>query len=358
MKAARWHGPRDVRVEEVPDPTPGARDVVLRVDWCGICGTDVEEYLTGPHWIPTARPNPLTGARAPLILGHEFAGEVVAVGNDVHGLKLGDRVAPDTLIFCGHCFWCRRHQVHLCESLAALGLMADGGLAEFCQAPARMCVRLPASLPSDHAALAETLAVGVHALRRGRLAPGETVAVVGAGAVGLCALQAALHGGARRVVVVEPDPERRQLALNLGAHLAVAATAPGWLETVRDITGGPGPDLTLECGGRVASVAAAIEVARRGGRIVLIGLPNQPGTLDFAALAGTEKEVIGSLSHVYDEDFAAAVDLLSDGRVRVGTLITHRVRLDEVVEQGFERLASGDRRAIKILVTPVSMTGR
>jgi (R,R)-butanediol dehydrogenase/meso-butanediol dehydrogenase/diacetyl reductase len=352
MKAARWHGRRDVRVETVPDPAPGPSDVILRVAWCGICGTDVEEYLTGPHWVPTTRPNPLTGARAPLTLGHEFAGEVVAVGRDVRDLRVGDRVAPDTLIFCGHCFWCRRHQVHLCESLAGLGLMADGGLAEFCVAPASTCLRVPDALSMEHAPLAETLAVGIHALRRGRLAATETVAVVGAGAVGLCALQAALHGGARRVVVVEPDPERRRIALSLGAHLAVNANAPNWLDAVRDLTGGPGPDLTLECGGRVASVACAIEVARRGGRIVLVGLPDRPGTLDFSALAAAEKELIGSLSHVYDEDFAAAIDLLGDGRVRVDSLITHRLPLDQVVEQGFERLASGDRGAIKILVSP------
>jgi (R,R)-butanediol dehydrogenase / meso-butanediol dehydrogenase / diacetyl reductase len=279
----------------------------------------------------------------------------VAIGGDVHDLQVGDRMAPDTLIYCGHCFWCRRHQVHLCESLAALGLMADGGLAEFCLAPARMCLPLPDSLGLDHAALAETLAVGVHALRRGRLAPAETVVVVGAGAVGLCALQAALHGGARRVAVIEPDPERRRIALTLGAHLAVDTSEPGWLDAVRDLTGGPGPDLTVECGGRVASVARAIEVARRGGRIVLVGLPDRPGTLDFTAFAAAEKELIGSLSHVYDEDFAAAIDLLGDGRVRVEALITHRLPLDEVVDQGFERLASGDRRAIKILVPPAPL---
>jgi len=185
MRAARWHGPRDVRVEMIPDPAPGPRDVLVRVDWCGICGTDVDEYLSGPHWIPTDHPNPLTGARAPLTLGHEFAGEVVAIGGEVREFRVGDRVAPDTLIYCGRCYWCRRHQVHLCAHLAALGLMADGGLADYCVAPAAMCVRLPDALPSDHAALAETLAVGVHALRRGRLAPSETVAVVGAGAVGV-----------------------------------------------------------------------------------------------------------------------------------------------------------------------------
>ncbi len=354
MRAARWHGPRDVRVEMIPDPTPGPRDVLVRVDWCGICGTDVDEYLSGPHWIPTDHPNPLTGARAPLTLGHEFAGEVVAIGGEVHEFCVGDRVAPDTLIYCGRCYWCRRHQVHLCAQLAALGLMADGGLADYCVAPAAMCVRLPDALPSDHAALAETLAVGVHALRRGRLAPGETVAVVGAGAVGLCALQAAHHGGARRVVVVEPDAGRRRLAASLGAVAAIDPGEDEWLDAVRAAVGGPGPDLVVECGGRVASATSAIAVTRRGGRVVLVGFPDHPGLFDFADVATAEKDVIGSLSHVYDEDFAAAVDLLADGRVRVDALITHRLRLDvdDVVAQGFGRLAAGDRSAIKILVTP------
>src|SRR5438552_8337343 len=181
MKAARWHGRRDVRIEVVPDPTPGPQEVVLHVDWCGICGTDMEEYLTGPHWVAVGHPHPLTHAQAPLALGHEFCGEVVAVGREVRGLRVGDRVAPDTLIYCGHCYWCQRHQVQLCEHVAFLGLMADGGLAEFCVAPEAMCIPLPPSLSSDRAALAETLAVGVHALRRGRLSPGETVVIVGAG---------------------------------------------------------------------------------------------------------------------------------------------------------------------------------
>src|SRR5690349_3171307 len=106
VKAARWHGTHDVRVESVPDPTPRPDEVILRVDWCGICGTDVEEYLSGPHWVPVDQPNPLTGAQAPLTLGHEFSGEVVATGATVRHLRIDDRVAPDTLITCGQCYWC------------------------------------------------------------------------------------------------------------------------------------------------------------------------------------------------------------------------------------------------------------
>jgi (R,R)-butanediol dehydrogenase/meso-butanediol dehydrogenase/diacetyl reductase len=175
---------------------------------------------------------------------------------------------------------------------------------------------------------------------------------MGAGAVGLCALQAALHGGARRVVVVEPDAQRRQLATQLGAVAAIDPAASQWLEAVWEASGGLGPDVTLECSGHVAAAEGAISAVRRGGRAVLVGFPAHPGQVDFAALAAAEKEVIGSLSHVYDEDFAAAVAFLADGRVRVEALITQRLSLDEVVSEGFERLASHETAAVKILVSP------
>jgi (R,R)-butanediol dehydrogenase/meso-butanediol dehydrogenase/diacetyl reductase len=352
MRAVRWYGPRDIRIVQVPDPVPGPHDVVIKVAWCGICGTDLDEYLTGPHWVPVETPNPLTGAQAPLTLGHELAGEVAAVGAQVQHLRVGDRVTPDVLIFCGECFWCLRHQVQLCEKLAALGLMADGGLAELCLAPARMCVPVPEAVTLDHAALAEPLSVGVHALRRGRLAPAETVAVVGAGTVGLCALQAALHGGARRVVAIEPEAERRRLALALGASAAIDPRDPHLVDTLHGVLG-HGPDLTVDCGGTVESAAAALGVARRGGRVVLVGFPAQPNQVDLAALAAREQELIGSLSHVYDEDFVTAVDLLASGRVQVEPLISSRLPLAEAVSGGFERLAGGDHTAIKVLISPL-----
>src|SRR5947209_2424849 len=185
MQAALWYARDDVRVEDVPEPSaPGPGNVIIKVDACGICGTDLEEYRAGPLLIPVGEPNPLTGRKAPIILGHEFAGEVVEVGRGVTAFRVGDRVAPDVLIYCGTCFWCRRHQVSLCDKLAALGLMADGGLARYCAMPAATCIRLPNGLSSEHAALAEPLAVAVRAVRKGRLALGETVAVFGGGAIG------------------------------------------------------------------------------------------------------------------------------------------------------------------------------
>jgi (R,R)-butanediol dehydrogenase/meso-butanediol dehydrogenase/diacetyl reductase len=158
--------------------------------------------------------------------------------------------------------------------------------------------------------------------------------------------------GARRVLVLEPDATRRLLALTLGASAAFDPHEDGWFEALREELGTPGPDLIIECAGRNESISCAVKAVRRGGRVVIVGLPPTPGTLDFTALAAAEKEIIGSLSHVYDEDFIAAIDLLATGRVHVDSLITHRIALTEVVTNGFERLASGDRSAIKIIVQP------
>src|SRR5260370_22793964 len=170
MKAAVWHARNDIRIDEVPEPTaPGSGEVVIQVDACGICGTDLEEYRAGPLLIPVGEPNPLTGRKAPIVLGHEFAGEVVEVGPGVTTFHAGDRVAPDVLIYCGSCFWCRRHQVSLCDKVAALGLSGDGGLAEYCKAPVSMCLKLPNGMSYEHAALAEPLSVAIRAVRKGRI---------------------------------------------------------------------------------------------------------------------------------------------------------------------------------------------
>jgi (R,R)-butanediol dehydrogenase / meso-butanediol dehydrogenase / diacetyl reductase len=350
VKAALWHGRRDLRVEEVPDPTPGAHDVVVEIDWCGICGTDLGEYLYGPQLIPVGEPHPLTGTAAPLIMGHEFAGTVVALGREVRGLRLGMRVGVDTIIFCGHCYWCSRHQHVLCPQLAALGLHAHGGLARFCVAPAYMCLPLPESLSFEAAPLAETLSVVVRALRRGRFQPGETAVIVGAGPVGLMGVQMARVAGASAVYVVEPSAYRRAAALALGAD---AALDPGdAVGELHELTRGLGADLALECAGGSATVPLAIRLARRGGRAVLIGLPKAESSFNFFELVFQEKEVVGSLSHIYDEDYHAAIRLLGDGRVRAEPLISHRIGLSEIVAGGFERLAGGAEDVLKIIVAP------
>lgn len=352
MKAAVWHARNDIRVEEVPEPgAPGPDEVIIQVGACGICGTDLEEYRAGPLFIPVDQPNPLTGRMAPLILGHEFAGEVVEVGPGVTRFKVGDRVAPDVLITCGECYWCQRHQVTLCDKLAALGLMADGGLAEYCKAPMAMCISLPNDLSFDHAALAEPLSVAVRAVRKGRLMMGERVAIFGGGTIGLFCLQVARNAGASAVYLIEPHAGRRDLALRLGAATVIDPSVDDPGDVLRQLTG-IGPDLVIEASGAVAAGPAAIESARKAGRIVLVGLPVAPATFNLFSIATTEKEVIGSLSHVYDEDFDTAVRLLADGRIEADLLITDRISLDDLLPRGLHRLENQAADTLKILVRP------
>lgn len=351
MKAAVWHARKDVRIETVPDPgAPGPGEVILKITSCGICGTDLEEYASGPHFIPVDKPNPLTGQIAPLILGHEFAGEVVEVGRNVP-YKPGTYLAPDTLITCGECYYCKRHELSLCDNLALLGLMGNGGLAEYCKVPISMCVEVPQSLSLEYAALAEPLSVAVRAVRKGRLHVGETVAIFGGGTIGLFCLQIALSAGASAVYVVEPVPWRRDLALQLGATGVIDPAACDPVDELRRLTK-IGPDMVLEACGLPEVMPTTVDAARKAGRIVLLGIPGGKSSIDFFKVVVTEKEIIGSMSHVYDEDFYTALRLLAERRIDGEKLITHRISLDHLVQDGLEHLEKHPVDTLKILVKP------
>ena len=352
MQAARWHGRGDVRVEEVARPEPGPGELLLRVAWCGICGTDVEEYLAGPAIIPTDVPNPLTGRAAPITLGHEFAGTVEAVGEGVSGVRVGDRIAPEVVLFCGVCFFCRRHEYALCLKWAALGLMADGGLAEFAVVPAATSVRLPDSLSDEEGALVEPTEVAVRAIRKSELRLGETVAVVGGGTIGLLVAQVTRAAGASAVYVLEPHAWRRKLAVELGATASFDPAQDGATAAVWDVCGGVGPDVVFECAGAPDTADLAVHLARKGGRIVLLGIRGERVPISTLEIVVGEKHLVGSVQHHYDEDLPQAVRLLAEGRVQVRPLITGRVPLARVVDDGLRALAEHADQHLKILVGP------
>jgi len=352
MRAARWHGRRDVRVEDVPQPRAGPGELLLQVGWCGICGTDLEEYRDGPILVPTGAPHGLTGRRAPLVIGHEFAGSVAEVGEGVSGFSVGDRVVPEVVLFCGSCFYCRRHEYALCLNWAALGLQADGGLAEYVAVPAFSCVRLPDTLSDEDGALVEPTEVAVRAVRKSELRIGERVAVVGGGAVGLLTMQVARAGGAADVYLVEPRPARRRLAESLGATATFDPVAGDWDAALRAACSDVGPDVVFECAGGLETADAAVRLARKGGRIVLVGIHGDRVPLSTLDIVVGEKRLVGSVQHHYDEDLPAAVRLLADGRVRAAPLVTARIPLADVVRRGFDELAERGDEHVKILVGP------
>jgi (R,R)-butanediol dehydrogenase/meso-butanediol dehydrogenase/diacetyl reductase len=350
MRAARWHGRGDVRVVDVPVPVVGAGEVLLRVSWCGICGTDVEEHRDGPVVIPVERPNALTGQAAPVTLGHEFAGQVVEIGPGVEGLAVGDRVVPEICLFCGECHYCRRHEYALCVSWAAIGLHGDGGLAEYVKVPARMCVRLPDEIGDDEAALLETTEVAVRAVRKGGVRLGDSVAIVGDGAVGLITMQVARAAGATTVLMLGHRAPRLELARTLGASAAIDTHDPGWAGAVAELTDGLGVDVAIECGGRPEAIRDSIAATRKGGRIVLLAVIGVAIPVNTWPIVEGERTVVGSVQHHFDEDLPVAVRLMASGLVKVRPLITRRISLERVVADGFEALSAGGSD-IKVLVS-------
>jgi len=349
MRAARWHGQHDVRVDEVPIPNPEPHQALVEVEWCGICGTDLEEYDNGPVNVPVEEAHPLTGQKAPITLGHEIVGTIVEPARDGSGPPEGTRVIPDVVLGCGECWWCKRHQEGLCARHAVVGLHADGGLAEYVASTAATCVPVPPGLSADIAALAEPTSVAVRALRKVPYPIGSTLLVVGAGTIGLLLVQVARASGAGTIVTVDTNPQRRELALSMGADLA---PEPDKLEEILpEATGGIGPDVVFECSGVPGLAGEAIRQVRRGGTVVLVGFHGEEEPFDLLDAVLGEKRIVGSAAHLWDEDVATAVHMLYHGRVDGELLLTTRVSLERI-EEGFATLKDSAAEALKVLVAP------
>ena len=350
MKAAAWHGRRDLRVEEVPEPgSPPPGQVKVKVSWCGICGSDLHEYVAGPVMIST-RPHSLTGRMAPITMGHELSGTVVEVGEGVENLAVGDRVAADAAWRCGACYWCQRGEYNLCRRGAGLGIHSDGGFARYVNVPAYMLHVLPPQISDEVGALIEPLAVGVHAIRRSGLQLGDTVAILGAGPVGQAVLQAARVAGAGQIYVVEPTAARQELARQMGATEVLDPTQVDAGREIVKRTGRIGVDLAIECIGHPQTAAAALGMARRGGKVVIAGVFEEPAELDLNRLVVYERTLIGTLG--YAGEFPTVIALLADGRLRGEPLISHRIGLDAIVTDGFEAILADRSDKLKVLVSP------
>jgi (R,R)-butanediol dehydrogenase/meso-butanediol dehydrogenase/diacetyl reductase len=216
MKAAVWYGKEDIRLLDLPEPVVAPDQVKIKVRWCGICGSDVHEYREGPTII-SKKPHPLTGRSSPIILGHEFSGDVVEVGGHIQRSHLGDRVTVNCLIYCGACPYCRAGEYNMCLRLATVGLAWDGAFADYVVVPDYTVLKIPDPVTYEMASFAEPLAVAVRAVNRSRLKVGDTAVVIGAGPIGLLVLQVAKAAGSSQVFAVETIQVRRELAKQLGA---------------------------------------------------------------------------------------------------------------------------------------------
>jgi (R,R)-butanediol dehydrogenase / meso-butanediol dehydrogenase / diacetyl reductase len=340
MKAAVYHGPGDIRIESVADPD-GARngDLVIAVARAAICGTDSSEWAHGPLL-----------ARPPVVLGHEFVGRVVEADSGAVGFSVGDRVVSGAGISCGECEWCRAGRTNLCAQYRTIGLHVDGGLAEYVRSPGFVCRRVPDGVSDDAAALAQPLAVALHAVRRSGLQAGQACAVIGVGGIGAFIVAAAVALGASPLIALDVDESRLETARRLGASVAVNVRGGSTSEAILEHTAGEGAHVVIEASGTAGGPAAALAATRRGGRVLLVGLQAAPRELDLLSFTVREVDLVTTLAHVCDVDLPDALGLL-DSSGLADVVIDRVIALDDLVDDGIRPLAEGSANG-KIVVAP------
>ena len=325
MKALVYYGRRDLRYEDFPEPRLEPGDVRVKVKASGLCHTDYNEYVNGPV-NTTVTPNPRTGRCIPVVLGHEFCGEVVETGQGVRRFRAGDRVAVNSVDCCGECELCRRRQFIQCRSGAVIGFSRDGGYAEYAVVPESCCYALRSNVSYRAGAVVEPLAVALHSLKRARFEVGSRAAVVGGGTIGLCTLQALRACGAVDVYVIEKSAAKRRYAEELGASEFILADQENVKQVVLERTEGLGVDFAFECAGSGAALDLAVAVTRPGGTVCVTGAIPHPVMCDWLNLLLNEKSI--TTTDAYTDEFPTVVAMLNDGRLKAETLITTTMTLD------------------------------
>lgn len=352
MKAALWHGAKDIRVEEVDQPVPRNGEVKIKVKACGICGTDLHEYVVGPKVIPVNEPHPLTGDSAPLIMGHELSGEIVEVGPDVKGWELGDRVSIMPLLSCGRCYFCRRGLNHLCQYFGCTGLQWYwGGFAEYCLAKQYQLNKLPENVSFELGAVVEPAALAFYAIDRGEIKLGNTVFIAGGGPIAVLTLLAAQAAGASAVYMSEVAPERLRRLQDFGATEVFSPTKFNVVEEILKRTDGIGVDVTIDCTGIESAINECLKIVRKRGMHVQSGLSVSPIRINSFDLAFKDISVRGLWCyHIYD--FPKIIAVLSAKTFRIDRFITKRIKLQEIVKEGFETLTTDKSgKELKVMVT-------
>jgi L-iditol 2-dehydrogenase len=335
MKAIVSHGNRDFRYEDCPAPEVGPNDVLVEVAYCGLCGTDIHMYHGTWELHEGCSP------------GHEVAGVVRQVGEEVKAFKPGDRVAADPGLCCGVCEFCRSQRHHLCPDRLGMYHYKRGGFAELSCIKDFQAYKLPDGLPLEQAAFLEPVSCCVHGMEKAAIQPGQSVIILGGGAIGLIIMQLALLSGAARVVVSEPQEKRRKIALELGAHAVINPMEQDPVAKVRDICGGG--DVVIECAGLPVTVAQGLDMVKRGGRLVLFGV-NKPDTMVEFSPFRIYREEISIVGSVLSAGACPrALELIASKRLRVEPLISHLLPLKE-----FSRAVElhENNEGIKILLAP------
>jgi len=343
MKALLLSEYNHLEIANLPQPQPGPDEVLIRVAACGICGSDVHGF------------DGSTGRRIPpIVMGHEAAGTVAAVGAEVTGYAPGDRVTFDSTVYCGKCDFCLHDQPNLCDNREVIGVSPGeyrrhGAFAEYVVVPGRILYHLPENFAFAEAALLEAVSVALHGVRVSETKGGETALVVGAGMIGLLLLQAARAAGCSRILIADVDATRLELARKLGADETLHCSGPELVAKVLELTGGRGTDVTYEAVGRNETIAAAIDSTRKGGTVTLVGNILPEVILPLQKVVSRQLRLQGSCASA--GEFREAIELISQGKIQVKPLITAIASLDEG-PRWFDRLHSGEPNLMKVVLTP------
>jgi L-iditol 2-dehydrogenase len=343
MKALLLTEYSKLEIADLPIPQPAAQEVLIRVEACGICGSDVHGY------------DGSSGRRIPpIVMGHEAAGTIESVGSGVSGYKKGDRVTFDSTIYCGECEYCRKGAMNLCGHREVLGVSTPefrraGAFADYVVVPSLVLYKLPDSVSFAEAAMVEPLSVAVHAVALSDIAKGSTALVVGAGMIGLLVLQALKEAGCSQIIVSDIDDTRLKLARDLGATATVNAKTSDAIAEVKKLTKGAGVDTALEAVGSTPTIKAAIESVKRGGTVTLIGNISPTAEIPLQAVVSRQIRLQGSAAS--SGEYPQAIDLIARGAVTVKPLITAVAPLEEGA-QWFTRLHNREANLMKIVLNP------
>ena len=340
MKANYFLGNGQFEVREEALPEIGADDVLVKVAACGICGTDVHIYH-GDKGSAAVHP--------PVVLGHELSGTVVKVGARVKTLQEGDHISIDPNSYCGKCHYCQIGKKQLCENLYAVGVNRNGGFEEYCAVPENQCYLLAPSVPLKYGAMAEPLACCLHGIDRAGIRVGDTVCVIGGGAIGLMMVQLAKLSGASRVILSEPVAMRREIGRKLGADDTIDPVHENISEAIRSLTGQQGADVVIECVGNTTAVRQAFEATKRGTTVLLFSVP-KAGTFHELSLEDVyqkELKIVGSM--INPDTHGRAVALINQEKIKLEEIITHSFPVEQLKEAILMQMSD---ESIKVIVEP------
>lgn len=343
MKALLLQEYKKLIVADLPEPECGPEDLKVQVKACGICGSDVHGF------------DGSSGRRIPpLVMGHEAAGIVTEVGPQVTQFAIGDRVTFDSTVSCGKCHFCKAGSINLCENRQVLGVSCNefrrqGAFAQYVTVPQRIAYKIPDNLPFEHAAMIEAVSIAVHATNRTPKHLGGSVVVVGAGMIGLLCIQTLKYAGFSKVIAVDLEEEKLELAKTLGATHSINARNNDVVAKVMELTNGRGADASMEVVGAKPTVNTCFQVVRRGGSVTLVGNLAPTVELPLQTVVTREISVYGSCAS--NGEIPQCIELLSSGAIKVQPLITATARLDETANW-FDRLYAGEKGAMKVIVQP------